>query len=196
VQAKSPKEAKLMGLKTYFTGVSCKRGGVAERRVNGDCLCDACVSFSKQLKAKWAVDNKDKNIEWRTNNPEKMIAYKKAYADKNKESVKQRIKEWKKINSHKVLADTRKRQLAKNNATPPWYGELDAFVVVEAYKLAKLRKLATGIRWHVDHMIPLQAKEASGYHCAYNLQVIPEVLNCVKQNSMVYTEPHEWIRCA
>jgi hypothetical protein len=36
--------AKRMGLKTYFTGQPCKRGGVAERKVSSrNCLCPACM---------------------------------------------------------------------------------------------------------------------------------------------------------
>jgi len=196
VQAKTPKEARQLGLKTYYTGALCKRGGIAERRLNGDCLCDSCVSFTRKLKAHWAVKNKDKAKAWRDANPDKMALYKKEYVGKNKTVVAQRVKDWKKANPEKVLADTRKRQTAKAKSIPSWYGELDEFVAFEAYKLAKLRKVATGINWHVDHMIPLQAKEASGYHCASNLQVIPERLNCIKRNKMIYTEPHEWIRCA
>lgn len=43
----------------------------------------------------------------------------------------------------------------------------------EAAALCRDREAATGFAWHVDHMIPLQAKEACGLHCATNLQVIP-----------------------
>jgi len=196
VQAKSPKEAKQLGLKTYFTGLPCKRGGTAERRLNGDCLCDACVDFTRQLKARWAVENKDKNTAWRNANAEKMVEYKKKYAANNKEAIKHRIREWGRNNPDKVLANTRKRQTSKINAVPKWYGEFDSFVNIEAIKLAKLREKATGFKWHVDHMIPLQSKVACGLHCASNLQVIPERLNCVKRNEMMYTEPYEWIRCA
>jgi hypothetical protein len=194
--ASSPKEARSLGLKTYFTGLPCKRGGVAERRLNGDCLCEACLEFAKKSKAKWALKNKDKNIAWRESNPEKMALYKKAYAEKNKEIQRERLKQWKRNNKSKVLADTRKRQAKKIQAVPKWYGEFDAFVVKEANDLAKLREKTTGIKWHVDHMIPLQSETACGYHTAINLQVIPEALNCAKGNKMLFTEPHEWIRCA
>lgn len=196
MQAKSPKEARELGLKTYFTGVPCKRGGVAERRLNGDCLCSVCVDFTRDLKAKWAKENKHKNIEWRQANPEKMAKYKKDWAVRNKDVQKARLRDWKKNNQPKVLADTEKRRAMKLQAIPKWYGEFDAFVAHEAFLLAKLREKATGIKWHVDHMIPLMSKTACGLHVANNLQVIPEVLNCSKGSKMLFTEPHEWIRCA
>jgi hypothetical protein len=63
----------------------------------------------------------------------------------------------------------------------------------ESADLCRMRKLATGIEWNVDHMIPLQAKKASGLHCAANIQVIPEALNLSKQNKLVLTTPCEWV---
>jgi len=43
-------------------------------------------------------------------------------------------------------------------------------------------------------MIPLQAKIASGFHSADNIQVIPEALNVSKANRMMYTERNEWLQ--
>lgn len=188
------KQAKALGLKTYFTGKPCKRGGIAERRLNGDCLCSACLEFSSLIKAKWAVDNQHKKAEWSLANPEKNKAYKDAWAERNKEAQAQRLRTWKKNNPERVSADFHKRRASKIKATPPWFGDFDKFVMVEAFKLAKLRKEATGINWHVDHMIPLQSKQASGLHCASNIQVIPECINVSKANRMIYSERNEWLR--
>jgi len=188
------KQAKLLGLQTYFTGKPCKRGGLAERRLNGDCLCDACLTFTKLLKRDWAVSNRQKNQDWRDANPEKMKAYKDAWSLRNKEKAAENIKKWKAANKHKLLASFHKRRATKINATPAWYGELDAFVMHEAYRLARLRESITGLKWHIDHMIPLQAKIASGFHSADNIQVIPEALNVSKANRMMYTERNEWLQ--
>ena len=188
------KEAELQGSKTYFTGVPCKRGGIADRRLNGDCLCEACLSFVKMLKDEYYKKNSHKNAEWRERHPEKMAEYKKAWSEKNKEKAKHNLKKWKSANKHKVLADFHRRRAQQINATPIWYGELDDFVFQEAALLAKLRHYSTGIKWHVDHMIPLMAKQAKGLHCASNIQVIPETLNCVKRNTMTFTEPFEWVK--
>ena len=192
-QPKNRKQAEKEGLKTYFTGKPCKRGGIAERRLNGDCLCGACLSFTKLLKAKWSVDNKEKNQSWRSANPEKMKAYKDAWAERNKEAQKERLRLWKKANKEKVMADFHKRRAKKINATPAWYGEFDGFVMHEALLLAKLRQSITGIKWHVDHMIPLQSEVASGLHCADNIQVIPQRFNLKKANRMIYTERNQWL---
>lgn len=187
------KEAKAQGLETYFTGKPCKRGGIADRRLNGDCLCDQCVAFAKELKAKYALKTTHKRNEWALANPEKMKAYKDAWAQKNKDVQAERIKKWKRDNPEKVLADFHKRRASKIKATPSWYGEFDGFVIHEALLLARLRQSITGVKWHVDHMIPLQSKEASGFHCASNIQVIPECMNVSKANRMLYSERNEWL---
>jgi hypothetical protein len=187
------KEAKVLGLKIYFTGKPCKRGEIAFRRLNGDCLCDKCAIALKQIKADYAKANSHKREEWALENPEKMKAYKQAYQEKNKTEQAERIRIWKRNNPEKILADFHKRRASKIQATPVWYGEFDAFVMHEALKLARLRQSITRVKWHVDHMIPLQSKEASGFHCASNIQVIPECMNVSKANRMMYSERNEWL---
>jgi hypothetical protein len=187
------KEAKALGLKTYFTGKPCKRGGIADRTINGDCLCDACLDFARQLKQNYAVNNYHKHKEWAKANPEKMKAYKQAWQDKNRIEQRARLNKWKKDNPEKVLADLHKRRASRINATPKWYGEFDAFVMHEAALLSRHRSAVTNVKWHIDHMIPLQSKTASGFHCASNIQVIPEALNVKKRNTMTFTKPYEWV---
>ena len=187
------KQAQDLGLKTYFTGKPCKRGGVAERRLNGDCLCDACLLFTRQLKAKWSADNPEKNKAWQKAHPQKMAEYKQAWQDNNRVEQRARLNKWKKDNPEKVSSDFHKRRASKVNATPKWYGEFDAFVMHEAALLSRRRSAITNVKWHIDHMIPLQSKTASGFHCAANIQVIPEALNVRKRNTMTFTKPHEWV---
>jgi hypothetical protein len=191
---KSKKEAIEQGVKVYYTGNLCKRGGLAFRRLNGDCLCSDCQDFYNEIKRQWAVNNKHIHAEWRKNNPDKMAKYQSEWTKRNKEQSKQAIKLWKSTNKDAVDASTAKRRASKLQATASWYGELDELVMVEAFDLARLRYRTTGIKWHIDHMIPLQAKEASGIHCASNIQVIPEKLNVSKANKMFLTEPNQWIK--
>lgn len=60
--------------------------------------------------------------------------------------------------------------------------ELDRLVAAEAFMLATRRTAVTGIKWHVDHIIPLNHKLASGLHCAFNIQVVPARWNIQKSN--------------
>lgn len=101
---------------------------------------------------------------------------------------------YKQENRDKVSANLAKRRAAKIQRLPKWFDEFDQLVMAEAASLARRREIATGIDWHVDHMIPLLAIEASGLHCANNLQVIPGVMNLKKLNRLELTHPGEWIR--
>ncbi len=187
------KQAQALGLKTYFTGKPCKRGGIADRRLNGDCLCDVCIEFTKQLKQKYSVNNYHKHREWAKANPEKMAEYKKNWQEKNRVEQTIRLKKWKKDNPEKILTYVHQRIAARIKRTFTWYGEFDAFVMHEALLLATRRYSTTGIKWHMDHMIPLRSKTASGFHCASNIQVILEALNVRKRNTMTFTKPYEWV---
>ena len=70
--------------------------------------------------------------------------------------------------------------------------ELDLFVQKEATNLCKLRELSTGIKWHVDHIVPLNYKEACGLHNAFNLQVVPALWNIRKKNRNMDTYFNNW----
>lgn len=58
--------------------------------------------------------------------------------------------------------------------------ELTKLVTFEAHDLRKRRNKATGIEWHVDHIVPLNGKTVSGLHIWSNIQVIPKQMNLRK----------------
>lgn len=89
--------------------------------------------------------------------------------------------------------EKRKRQRLYKSV-PTWYGELDDLVVQEATSLCMQREYETKLVWHVDHMLPLRAKNVSGLHCADNLQVIPAKMNLAKGNKLMYTERYAWLK--
>lgn len=60
--------------------------------------------------------------------------------------------------------------------------EWDIFVFEEAFKLAALREQVTGIKWHVDHIIPMFHKQVCGLNVAENIQVVPASWNVKKGN--------------
>lgn len=96
-------------------------------------------------------------------------------------------------NKAKFRAKDATREAEKAKRTP-WQTEFDQLIIEEAYALLPLRKEATGVEWHVDHMLPLRAKTVSGLHVGNNLAVIPASLNVRKGEKLTLTETGDWLR--
>jgi hypothetical protein len=130
-------------------------------------------------------------------NREKAMEYARQYYQDNRERLDEANQRWETENADRYKSIRAKhsaiRRAAELRAVPFWYGEFDAFVEEEAHHLRILRNEATGIEWHVDHMVPLRCKVASGLHCASNFQVIPAGPNISKSNKLILSEPGEWI---
>lgn len=104
------------------------------------------------------------------------------YYSKNKETINKRQKKYATNNSDLFNEKAAKRRAAKIQRTPKWLSNKDRFFLKEIYSLAKEREKYTNIKWHVDHIIPLQGEFVSGLHVPSNLQVIPAIENIRKKN--------------
>lgn len=142
---------------------------------------------------KGTEDFKMKRRDWYERNKDRVAEKNRIWRIENAERYLETAAKWREENRELVREYQARRRAAKRNAMPSWYGELDEFVIQEAYELLPRREAATGIKWHVDHMIPLQADWATGFHCAYNIQVIPASMNMSKGNRKKYTEELEWL---
>lgn len=163
-------EAKAKSLKRYFTGNPCKNGHVAQRQVSNGC----CVTCQQQRVKEWLVSNKDI-----------AVAAQKRWSKKNKEKHLEVSRQWKKKNPAKTAFNNSKRKAAKKQRCPSWLTEDDWWFINELYDLAALRTKATGVKWHVDHIIPLLGKGVSGLHVPSNLRVIPASENMSKGNRYI-----------
>jgi len=137
--------------------------------------------------AKWREENSDKqrsiNARSHHKNKEKRNAYDRQYRAENFEHMRALSRKWAKDNLDKMKLTNAARRAAKIEAKPIWAAdEFESFAVEEMYDLASLRTEATGLEWHVDHIVPLRSERVCGLHCSANLQVIPAVDNYRKGN--------------
>lgn len=211
-------EAQKLGLKRFFTGDACVNGHLSARYVaNGQCIdCrarnydpvkmqaynkayrlerqDEIRQYDNERHRQKADAKRAKKIKYLEDNRLQIQAENLARDAVRRRKARERVKEWRKQNPGKKQAQHAKRRSIKHSALPNWFDELDVFVWEAAADLAILRREATGIDWHLDHMIPLSAKKACGLHAWNNCQVIPQKLNNWKHSKFILTEPLEWLK--
>lgn len=127
-------------------------------------------------------ETKAKFAEWVENHSDQYAVAKKRWQDNNAEYYKNQTKKYREANPGWMSAQCAKRRAKKLNATPSWLSEDDFWWIEEVYHLAKVRSDCTGIKWVVDHIVPLQGKKVCGLHVPWNLQVITSVENSIKGN--------------
>lgn len=108
----------------------------------------------------------------------------KKYVAENREARTETMRKYRRKTPDLQAEYVRRRQASKLQRTPKWLTEDDIWLMREAYKLARMRSQLFGFAWHVDHIIPLQGKTASGLHVPTNLQVIPWIENVRKHNKV------------
>lgn len=114
---------------------------------------------------------------WREANPELARAKSRAWYEKNKERYTEVTKAWASANKDKKAAYVARRRAAKLLRTPKWLNDTQRLEMEQQYTLAKIHEWVTGMKWEVDHIIPLQGKTVSGLNVPWNLQVIPRSTN-------------------
>jgi hypothetical protein len=184
----SLRQAKDQGLTRYFTGAPCKHGHVAERLVStrGCLVCgnERLQAYKEKNREAFLEKKRSTQARYVAENPEKIMAIRRATMSKHRIARNAEKAAWRRRNKAKVLALTRKRQLAKIQRTPKWLTDDDLWMMTQAYELASSRTAMFGFQWHVDHVLPLQGKSVSGLHVPLNLQVIPGCENSRKGNRL------------
>lgn len=157
-------QAKLNGDMYYFTGKPCSKGHVA-RRYTSSKSCTECHTA--------------RNFD-QIRTP-KARSYAKMYRDENKEKISLFRKKWLAKNPGKSREQSARRRAAKLQRTPNWLNDGHLFEIECINKYAaSLRKI--GLRYEVDHIVPLQGDDVCGMHVPWNMQVISIFENRSKGN--------------
>ena len=129
-----------------------------------------------------AFDRKAYMAEYNKNWKEKNKDYwAKRYIEK-KDKIIAQCKEWSKNNKGARNAITKRYHTTKINRTVAW---ADHEEINNLYKFAQYMEwLTMGIKYHVDHIIPLQGKTVCGLHTHDNLQILRASDNLRKGNKL------------
>jgi len=153
--------------KVEFHKDSTKKDGLST--ICADCKRhDTKVWISKNLEK-----SREKALRWYHDNKE---------SEELKTKRSDYYKTWLKNNADKNCAKESRRRARKLNATPPWLTDEQNAHINRTYKLCKIVSEATGEKYHVDHIVPLQGKNVCGLHVPWNIRVIPAKLNLEKSN--------------
>lgn len=159
-------EALASGLKTYFTGVPCRRGHVSKRRA-ASTKCLACDAESQaSLREKKGGNCKVYAKKWREANKEKSAA---------RERLRCRFKA-----SEKAI----KARHPDKPCVPKWLTRSQKDEIDFIYATAKDATLLSGDKHEVDHVIPIAGENVCGLHVPWNLQVLPMEMNRAKRNKV------------
>ena len=118
------------------------------------------------------------NFQWR-----KKLKNKRRFAIcmvcRTKAQQKIQVKRYQLTSPEIFRAATKRREAAKLQRSPTWS---DPKAIAAVYKVATSVQRVTGVKYHVDHILPLQGKLVSGLHVHQNLQVITATQNLAKSN--------------
>ena len=103
----------------------------------------------------------------------------KAWQAANPEKTKEHARMSRKRNPAREAAKVQRRNAAKIRATPAC---ADKEAIQRHYANAAYLTMVTGHQHHVDHIIPLRGKTASGLHVENNLRAVPHFINTRKGN--------------
>ena len=205
-------QAKADGKQYYYTGKPCVNGHICERRVHKSVCLLCEKERKDKFWSKFDDPSKalsDWKKEYYSKNPSKLeqlksknlaryhsdVEFKKRHNEINRKnwsirrqnpdyvaSENKRIAEWSKNNKPKRTAMLENRRCALLNATPTWLTAIQKAQIAEFYEIAEALNTQTGVKHHVDHIVPLKGKTVTGLHAPWNLQILTATQNISKGN--------------
>jgi hypothetical protein len=166
------------------------------RRENGRYRseCKACHS---ERTVKWQSKNRDKVRSYirkscktaYDRDPDKYRLKSKqrreAFPEKVRLSVNSSYKKVYAVRHPQERARLNAASAARRRASPLWLNAIERAQIREFYDIAKCLSVQTGVKHHVDHIMPIKGLTSSGLHVPWNLQILTASENCAKKNKVI-----------
>lgn len=148
------------------------------------------------MKEDWVSDNARRALKPKT---EAAKAAGRRYYEANKELVKAKAsarsvgerrkhrKAWKQRNPEVTQISTNAWKRRAREATPSWLTPEQRAEITAIYAKARAMTKATGVKYVVDHIVPLRSEEVCGLHVPWNLQILTHNDNCAKSNKLLHS---------
>lgn len=144
-----------------------------------------CKECSRKRAREWAIRNKARALEicLKYSNTESAKSKKKQWRENNKDMLREYAADWRKKNKEALAGKGISSYYSL--PTPAW---ADKSEIKALYKKAKSMSKDTGIRYEVDHVIPLRGKTVCGLHVETNLRIVTKEENMKKLNRLLECE--------
>lgn len=135
------------------------------------CFCNTCHALQ--------------TFTYRKEHAEQVAKTQQVYKQNNKDKIKAYNDTYRRNHLAQGAARSMKRYTYKLKACPKWLTTEQKLEMQQFYIEAKKLEKETGIKYQVDHIIPLQGVNVCGLHVPWNLQILTAAENLLKSNKLL-----------
>lgn len=163
---------------------------MSEKKCNKCYTVKPLLDFTKSKKSKDGFENRCKSCDatrlrlYYEKKRDQLSEYGRKKYLENQQAERLRKKTYRAANPFVVAAQSSMYRISRARSVLPCLTKQDLDRIKTKYKEANWMTRHTGIKHHVDHIIPLKGKLVSGLHVPWNLRVITASHNLSKGNSL------------